>query len=123
MKLRIKGNTVRFRLSKCEVADFAEQNIISETTNFVDTKFNYCLVADPKLSSVDVSFVESTLVIKLPLKTAKRWTDSNEVGIYLNISSSEGKNLQLTIEKDFKCLDETIEDQSDNYENPLASKN
>lgn len=123
MKLRIKGNTVRFRLSKCEVADFAEQNIISETTNFVDTKFNYCLVADPKLTYIEVSFIESNLTIKLPLETAKQWTDSNEVGIYFNISSSEGKNLQLTIEKDFKCLDETIEDQSDNYENPLASKN
>lgn len=123
MKLRIKGNTIRFRLSKCEVADFAEQNIISETTNFIGNKFNYGLVTDPKLDYVDISFIESNLIIKLPSETAKRWTDSNEVGIYHNISTGEGKILQLTIEKDFKCLDETIEDQTDNYENPLVSKN
>lgn len=123
MKLRIKGNTIRFRLSKCEVADFAEQNTISETTNFPSNKFNYSLVADAKLDYTDVSFIDSNLIINLPLETAKRWTDSNEVGIYLNISTGEGKTLQLIIEKDFKCLDETIEDQSDNYENPLTSKN
>ena len=123
MKLRIKGNTIRFRLSKCEVADFAEQNFISETTNFIGNKFNYGLVADPKIDYIDISFIESNLIIKLPSEKAKRWTDSNEVGIYHNISTGEGKILQLTIEKDFKCLDETIEDQSDNYENPLVSKN
>ena len=30
------------------------------------------------------------------------------------------KKLYILIEKDFKCLDNTIEDQSDNYPNPLA---
>jgi hypothetical protein len=33
-----------------------------------------------------------------------------------------GKELFLLLEKDFVCLDETIEDQSDNYPNPLMDK-
>jgi hypothetical protein len=30
----------------------------------------------------------------------------------------EDNSLYLLVEKDFVCLDETSEDQSDNYENP-----
>jgi hypothetical protein len=37
----------------------------------------------------------------------------------------EGKHgaLNLLVEKDFTCLDNVAEDQSDNYPNPLADKN
>jgi hypothetical protein len=31
-------------------------------------------------------------------------------------------NLHLLVEKDFTCLDNVAEDQSDNYPNPLAAK-
>jgi len=31
---------------------------------------------------------------------------------------NDDQSLYLLIEKDFKCLDETTEDQSDNFENP-----
>ena len=33
---------------------------------------------------------------------------------------SNGKELFLLVEKDFVCLDNTFEDQSDNYPNPNA---
>ena len=34
----------------------------------------------------------------------------------------DGNELYLLLEKDFQCLDNSIEDQTDNYENPLAAQ-
>ncbi len=53
----------------------------------------------------------------MPEIMAAEWEITDRVGF-------EGfdNDLFLLIEKDFKCLDETIEDQSDNYDNPLMNK-
>ena len=34
MKIRIKGNTIRYRLTKTEVADFGQQGFVEEKTEF-----------------------------------------------------------------------------------------
>ena len=44
------------------------------------------------------------------------------VGLENEMEIAPGKILYLLLEKDFKCLDNTTEDQSDNYPNPLAEK-
>ncbi len=44
--------------------------------------------------------------------------NTDEVGF----ENEQGK-LFLLVEKDFTCLDNVSEDQSDNYPNPLASGN
>ena len=47
-----------------------------------------------------------------------RSSPAAQAGFENNMDFGDGKQLFLLIEKDFVCLDETIEDQSDNYENP-----
>jgi len=39
----------------------------------------------------------------------------------VGFENADGK-LHLLVEKDFVCLDEVAEDQSDNYPNPLAKQ-
>jgi hypothetical protein len=51
----------------------------------------------------------------MPNAMAEEWTSTDQVGFENN-----GGQLYLLIEKDFKCLDNVAEDQSDNYPNPLA---
>lgn len=41
-----------------------------------------------------------------------------KVGFYHTQTLDDGQKLNLTLEKDFVCLDERSEDQSDNYPNP-----
>jgi hypothetical protein len=53
----------------------------------------------------------------MPELMAKNWATTEKVGF----EETNGP-LYLLVEKDFKCLDNVAEDQSDNYPNPLLSK-
>jgi len=58
--------------------------------------------------------------MQVPPDLAKNWTSTNEVGFQHKLSLNNGKELFLLVEKVFVCLDNTFEDQSDNYPNPNA---
>jgi hypothetical protein len=45
----------------------------------------------------------------------KEWEDTDKVGF-----EETAGTIYLLVEKDFKCLDNVAEDQSDNYPNPLS---
>ncbi len=122
MKIRIKGNTVRYRLTRTEVKIFCETGHFEEKTQFRDETFIYELRTKAGLEHLDANFKENTITLYLPEKERERWGDSEQVGFQHTIVSASGAELSLLLEKDFTCLDETIEDQSDNYPNPLANK-
>ncbi len=121
MKLRIKGNTLRLRLTKSEVDYFGNTLFIEEKTSFGSNVFSYSLKVNDQ-EKLSASFENNTLVVNLPMVMGKEWITTNKVGVSGEMDVENGKKLYLLIEKDFKCLDETVEDQSDNYENPLTEK-
>lgn len=120
MKIRIKGNTIRLRLTKSEVDYFSINHILEEQTEFPEHIFRYVLRAANQ-KEISASFDNNTIIISLPMAEALKWTRTQLVSCTGEINLSNNKKLFILIEKDFKCLDESIEDQSDNYENPLAS--
>lgn len=122
MKLRLKGNTIRFRLSKTDVSVFSENRYIHETTDFGNKVFSYGLKMSDAAEKITAEYLNDSMIVNIPMNISKQWTDTNQVGLSEEMPLSDGKKLYILIEKDFQCLDETIEDQSDNYENPLASK-
>lgn len=122
MKLRIKGNTIRFRLTKSEVAYFSEKGTIKETTNFITGDFSYGMQTSPDASAITAGFNNNEIILTIPERQAKEWTETNKVGLSEEMPINDNKKLYILIEKDFKCLDEVSEDQSDNYPNPLAEK-
>ncbi len=122
MKLRIKGNTIRFRLTKSEVAYFSEKNFIQESTNFGSKNFSYGMKVSDAIEKIGAEFENNGITITIPTVLAKSWADTNQVGLSEEMPVQDGKKLYILIEKDFKCLDEVSEDQSDNYPNPLADK-
>lgn len=121
MKLRIKGNTLRLRLTKSEVDYFSENLLIEEQINFTGNKLTYALKASDQ-ESISSSFEKNRITVFIPVELAKDWTTSNMVGCSGEMSLEGDKKLYILVEKDFKCLDEVAEDQSDNYENPHAIK-
>ena len=121
MKLRIKGNSIRFRLTKSEVDYFAQTFLIEEQTNFVNNTFTYSIKAYDQ-DTLSAAFESNKITVFLPKGIAKEWVSTQIVGCRGEMEIGNGKKLYLLIEKDFKCLDETVEDQSDNFENPLTSK-
>ena len=113
MKIRIKGNSLRYRLTKTDLANLAARGYVEETSNFRPQVFRYVL----RSATGDVlsaSFENNTITINMPQFMIDEWAHTDRVGF--EQSSSE---VYLLVEKDFVCLDTVAEDQSDNYPNPL----
>lgn len=118
MKIRIKGNSVRYRLSKSEVAKFSEEGYLAETTAFPSQILTYALEAKSNIDNLSADFQVNKITLFFPDSEKKIWYEGNRVGYKHSIDLPNGESLSLLIEKDFACIDHTDEDQSDNYDNP-----
>ena len=119
MKLRIKGNSIRLRLTQTEITNFGEHGLLEEKTEFSNgTVFGYTLQSRYDLEKIEAAFSENTITVFVPLSIAKEWTTTDKVGFENKMDLGNGKQLFILIEKDFVCLDNTYEDQSDNFPNP-----
>ena len=117
MKLRIKGNAIRYRLSKTDVAKIAAHGYLEEHTNFGSGVFVYALqVAD--ISQLSAEPGNNKITMQVPAAFVQHWQQNDVVGCDAHVPLDNGETLYLLLEKDFVCLDETIEDQSDNFDNP-----
>ncbi|MCB0700475.1 MAG: hypothetical protein KDC11_11525 [Chitinophagaceae bacterium] len=121
MKIRIRGNSVRLRLTKTEVEAFGKDGYIDEKTGFGDAVLTYALQTTEHCD-MTADFKDGKITMYLPDTKAKEWVESQKVGFDANMDLGDGNELYLLLEKDYKCLDDTGEDQSDNYENPLAAQ-
>jgi len=116
MKIRIKGNSLRYRLTRSEVEKLAKEGVIEDNTEFATGTLVYSLrsIAAGHLSA---SFEDNCITLYMPGQFLQEWTDTDRVGF-----EHTDNGIYLLIEKDFVCLDNQTEDQSDNYPNPLADK-
>ncbi|WP_183556735.1 DUF7009 family protein [Mucilaginibacter sp. SP1R1] len=116
MKIRIKGNSLRYRLTKTDVERFSSEGYLEEQTIFGAGLLTYALqvYASDQLTA---NFENNKITLFMPEAMADSWAATDKVGF----EESTGP-LYLLIEKDFKCLDNVAEDQSDNYPNPLLNK-
>lgn len=119
MKLRIQGNSIRFRLTQTEVNSFGLNDACMEKVEFPDgNTLIYRLTMGHELSS---SFSNNVIAIILPETAVESWIKSDQVGITGDLSLENGDNLSILVEKDFKCLTERSEDESDLFPNPKES--
>lgn len=120
MKLRIKGNSLRLRVTKPEINQFAETGLIEEITYIGMHQLVYQLKKSTTHNQLAAEMTGTTISVLMPEKMANEWTSTERVGYENNMPLPNGDSLFLLLEKDFKCLDNTNEDQSDMYDNPLA---
>ena len=119
MKLRIKGNSIRLRLTRNEVESFSKTGLFSDMINFPgSSSLTYCLEAtDQKQMSVE--FVDRVIKVSVPRETANDWTQTESVGFSGDVELSNGETLKFLVEKDFACLKPRVgEDESDAYPHP-----
>ncbi len=114
MKIRIKGNSLRYRLTKSEVGQFAVTGYLEEVTNFGAHALIYA-VKSAATNLLTANFADNKITLYMPEAMANEWTTSERVGFEYRTD-----DFYLLIEKDFQCLDNVAEDQSDNYANPMA---
>ncbi|CAN5540798.1 hypothetical protein BH23BAC1_BH23BAC1_37650 [soil metagenome] len=120
MKIRIKGNSIRYRLTRPEVERFGETGYIEEKINFGGNTLIYSLQEYKTDDQLTASFHGNKISVFMPESWKERWVDSEKVGFEGYQHNLNSESLHILIEKDFQCLDNVAEDQSDQYPNPLA---
>ena len=122
MKLRIKGNTIRLRLTRSEVATIGEGGRVQEITLYgPQSQFCYALeAADNKQPEAD--YQDNSITVRVPRMTAQTWANSQQVGIETEQKIAEEVILKLIIEKDFACLSPRGEEDSDTFEHPMSGE-
>ena len=118
MKLRIKGNSLRIRLTKTEVSTIATTGYLEEETWFGSNKLVYALQRVDEGNELTAILDHHKITMFVPAALTKEWPVNNVISFEANMPLADNKTLYLLLEKDFVCLDHTNEDQSDNYENP-----
>lgn len=121
MKLRIKGNSIRFRLSQTEVDKFGKDGLCADSTCFVGGTLSYQLVKAP-VEHVQATLHLQQVLVEVPEAIAFHWTnDATQVGFDHVQNVGGGQELRILVEKDFACLTERPhEDESDNFPNPMT---
>ena len=114
MKIRIKGNSVRLRITKPEVDSIAKGEIILEKVEFPVNTFQYQIGSG--LSS-SISFRDGMIEVQVASSVLKNWSNSDQVGI-----DFVSDKISVLIEKDFACLiTRDGEDDADAFPNPHAT--
>ena len=123
MKLRIKGDSLRIRVTQGELDDLTTQGRVEESIHFAPGRaLAYRLSVDPKASQLTAHFDRDVIEVRLPEKSAREWSSTNMVTLE-NTQSQDGVDLKIFVEKDFACLaPRENEDESDNFENPTVGK-
>ena len=99
MKLRIRGDSLRLRLSRGEIGQLQAQGRVSQAIHFgPGSAIEYAI----ELAEVDAPgarFESGTLTLALPRALGLAWASGDEVGIEATQALPEGQ-LALLIEKD-----------------------
>jgi|KBSMisStandDraft_5_1062788.scaffolds.fasta_scaffold118683_3 hypothetical protein len=122
MKLRLQSNSVRLRLKRSEVEQFARTGRVEEKITFGEGAGNSLLYI---LETADVLAPQARLTangvtVQVPPDAAARWASGSEVGMDGTQEVGEKACLHVFIEKDFACLDGTDEQNIDTFPHPLA---
>jgi hypothetical protein len=120
MKLRIKGDSLRLRLTQGEVRELEEHGAVEDRVRFGSgTQLTYRLRRDASVPVLSARFGEGTIEVHVPDSSALAWCRSNEVTLSGAQPAAADAELRVVVEKDFACL--TVregEDESDNFPNP-----
>lgn len=115
MKLRIRGNSIRLRLTRGEVDQAGAGKSVRETVNFGPEGKSLGYVLEVREHGpFTASFDGEQIVVSVPMAETSEWAATDRVGL-----EAESNGLRVLIEKDFACLSPRRgEDETDMFENP-----
>jgi len=115
MKLRIQGNSLCLRLTRSEVDRLCNEGEVSETVSFRSCGvLTYRVQERSGAGEAQADMALGLISVSFPAARVQFWLSSGEVGIY-----SQDGELRIAIEKDFRCLTRSPEEQeADAYPHP-----
>lgn len=119
MKLRIKGNSLRLRITPSEMSRLLDSGRIQDAIHFAPgVQLTYALEHGPEHAQISVRFDSMQLTVQVPSHKVQSWASGSEVGMYAEVPAGPDRALEIAIEKDFACLDKSEEQNWDTFPNP-----
>ncbi len=124
MKLRIRDNSVRLRLTRGEVDTIKSEGLVKARTGFPGGReFRYELESSPASVTPAAFLSDNVLTVRLPETVVLAWATTEQVSIRGEQQLQDGDILSILVEKDFACLaPREGEDESDMYPHPDAGE-
>ena len=100
MQVRIRGNSIRFRVSKTDLAKLADTGRIEATVRFSSERtLSYGIEVRPT-GAVTAVFDGASINVTLPKSRLDLWLRPDEVSVEGSQPTGGGKVLQIVLEKD-----------------------
>jgi len=119
MKLRIKGSSLRLRLTQPEVQQLAEQGEVNERVEFgPGVALTYRVARDKNYPDITARYADNLIEIRVPERQALEWCRTDLVTLS-HSQEQPGAQLRIVVEKDWSCLQpREDEDESENFPHP-----
>lgn len=111
MKLRIRGDSLRVRVSPGELDTLVAGGTVVDATHFGPEPQDCLrceLVADATIAELDAHLENRpdgrVIQVRVPAEPLRRIAASEEVGLHATKSIGGGGTLAILLEKDFRCL-------------------
>ena len=121
MKLRIKGNSLRLRVTPSEVKQLLRNGVILEHVQFAanpNDRLTYAVISSLSGATTTVAYQLGNITVSVPEIQLRKWAGSEDVGIYADVALGDEHELSVAIEKDFACLDRSDAENEDSFPNP-----
>lgn len=119
MKLRIRGNSIRLRVSKSELSQIATSGAAEDAVRFAaGAVLRYGIEVTPA-GPVSARLADGFVRVTVPKSSVDLWMQPEEVSIEGQQALGNGEFLRILVEKDYTCLaPRSGEDDSDLFANP-----
>jgi len=120
VKIRIRDNSLRLRLTRSEVEAMREVGTVTSNTGFPGARqFRYSLQSSPASDNPAAFYAENEITVRIPETTLLAWVTTEQVSITGDQVLDDGQVLSILVEKDFACLaPRDGEDESDMFAHP-----
>ena len=124
MKLRIRGNSLRLRVTRPELERLASGQAVIESVPFgAGVELRYELGVDARATKLDASYRDNAIRVRIPGADFRHWRREDQVSLRATQMTGSGGELSVLIEKDFACLAPRVgEDDSDAFAHPAGLK-
>ena len=119
MKLRIRGNTLRLRVSKTEHAAVQKRGAVQDAIRFgprARLVYRLEVAANDRFAA---EFAGDSITVRVPRAALAKWGRDEEVSMRGKQKIGRAGTLAILVEKDFECLKpRTGDDATDLFMNP-----
>lgn len=122
MKIRLRGNSIRYRLDKTDIELLETIGKVESITHIGASTLHFC-IRGKDITDPIIKMEQDGVHLLIPLPRLNDWYAPEQVGFELILPNTDGSELKILIEKDFKCLTERNEDESQSFDNPMAGQN